>query len=216
LKKIFSSNPDIYKNAYMNWSTDKHQPIHNLYAFAEGYFDSAVLSIKACLVDNSDHKADGLIFPILFSMNHAIELYEKSICWSLNILLGYKSTFADNHDIREIWYTAKQKITKYGFDYGREEADFLKMIAPLEKYLNEIYRSIMTDDFNNAYHNIDFSRYPTNNKFENHFYVKQHDNVVIDLENLIEWCAALKGCLSSLAETYYALVLEKWDEHYEI
>ena len=50
MKKIFSSNPDIYKNAYMNWSTDKHQPIHNLYAFAEGYFDSAVLSIKACLV----------------------------------------------------------------------------------------------------------------------------------------------------------------------
>ena len=38
MKKVFSYNPDIYKNAYMNWRTDKHQPIHNLNALAEGYF----------------------------------------------------------------------------------------------------------------------------------------------------------------------------------
>ena len=200
----------------MNWRTDKHQPIHNLNALAEGYFDSAVLSIKACLADNSEHKADGLIFPILFSINHAIELYEKSICWSLNVLLGYKSQFPDNHFIREIWYTVKQKIKEFGFDYGRDEADFFKMILPLEKYLDEIYRNIMTDNLNDARYNIDFSRFPSNRNLRNHFYVNQYDNVVVDLENLLEWCAALNDCLSSLAETYYDLVLKKWDEQHEI
>ena len=35
MKKVFSSNPDIYKNAYMNWRTDKYQPIHNLNILAE-------------------------------------------------------------------------------------------------------------------------------------------------------------------------------------
>ena len=94
----------------MNWRTDKHQPIHNLNVLAEGYFESAELSIKACLADNSDHKADGLIFPILFSMNHAIELYEKSICWSLNVLLGHNTKFPDNHYIREIWYAESRKL----------------------------------------------------------------------------------------------------------
>lgn len=216
MKKVFSSNSDIYKNAYMNWRTDKHQPIHNLNALAEGYFDSAEISIKACLADNSDHKADGLIFPILFSINHAIELYEKSICWSLNVLLGHNAKFPDNHYIRDIWYTVKQKIKEVGFDYGREEADFSKMIVPLEKYLDEIYQNIMTDNFNDARYNIDFSRFPSNRSLRNHFYVNQYDNVVVDLENLLEWCGVLKSCLSSLAETYYSLVLDKWDKQHEI
>ena len=212
MKKVFSSNPDIYKNAYMNWRTEKYQPIHNLKTLAEGYFESAVLLIKECLIDNKDHKADGLIFPILFSINHAIELYEKSLCWSLNILLGYNATFADNHDIRGIWYTTKQKIKEYGFDYGREKSDFLEMIVPLEKYLDEIYKNIMTDNINNAYHNIDFSRFPSSKNLHNHFYVNQYDNVVVDLENLLNWCEILNNCLLSLSETYYNLVLEKWDE----
>lgn len=216
MKKVFSSNSDIYKNAYMNWRTDKYQPIHNLNVLAEGYFDSAKLSIKACLVDNSDHKADGLIFPILFSINHGIELYEKSICWSLNVLLGHNSKFPDNHYIREIWYTVKRKIEEFGFDYGREEVDFSKMIVPLEKYLDEIYRNIMTSNLNDARYNIDFSRFPSNRNLRNHFYVNQYDNVVIDLENLLERCAALNNCLSSLAETYYDLVLKKWDEQQEM
>lgn len=196
----------------MNWRTYKHQPIHNLNTLAEGYFESAALTIRECLADNRGHRADVVIFPILFSINHAIELYEKSICWSLNILLGYKSTFADNHNIRGIWYTVKQKIKEFGFDYGREEADFLNMILPLEEYLDEIYSKIMTDSFNEAYYNIDFSRYPTNNRMDNHFYITQYDNVVVDLENLLECCKVLNECLSRLAGTYYSLVLEKWDD----
>ena len=211
MNKVFSYNSDVSKNAYMNWRTDKHQPIHNINTLAQGYFESATLSINDCLNDNSDRKADGLIFPILFSINHAIELYEKSICWSLNILLGYKSTYKDNHDIRGIWYTVKSKIREFGFGYGREEKVFLEMIVPLEKYLDEIYQNIMTDDFNAAFYNIDFSRYPINNRLDSHFYINQYDNVVVDLENLLEWCEVINDCLSRLADTYYDLVLSKWE-----
>ena len=198
----------------MNWRTDKHQPIHNINTLAQGYFESALLSIRMCLNDNLDHKADGLIFPILFSINHAIELYEKSLCWSLNILLGYNSTYKENHDIRGIWYTAKTKIIELGFGYGREEKVFLEMIVPLEKYLDEIYQNIMTDDFNKAFYNIDFSRYPIDNRMNSHFYINQYDNVVVDLENLFECCETLNDCLSRLAGTYYDLVTKKWEtEH---
>ena len=59
---------------------------------ANGYFESLILLAECCLNNNDDKKAD------------AIELYEKSICWSLNILLGYKASFKDNHDIRGIWF----------------------------------------------------------------------------------------------------------------
>ena len=210
MKKIFSYNTDIKKNAYLNWRTEKHEPIHNLNTLADEYFQNAIFSIKECLNDNWDCKADSLIFPILFSINHAIELYEKALMWSINILLGYNSTYTENHDIRGIWYTVKQKIKEFGFSYGREKSSFENMIIPLEKYLSEIYQNIMTDNLSEAYYNIDFSRYPTNINLENHFYINKCENVVIDLENLLEVVLALNDCLSRLSSTYYDLVVCSW------
>ena len=86
------------------------------------------------------------------------------------------------------------------------------MVIPLEEYLEEIYRRIMTNDINNAYHNIDFTRFPSDKKLHNHFYVNECNNVVIDLENLLNWCEVLNECLSRLAGTYYDLVLNKWEK----
>ncbi len=210
MKDIFSYNADINKTAYMNWRTNQHEPIHNMNVIADGYFESAILLAKDCLNDNGDNKADILIFPMLFSVNHAIELYGKSICWSLNILLGCKSKFKPNHDIRGIWLTAKEKIKKYGFGYGHEEADFNKMIKELEAYLDELFKIIMNEDINKAYYNIDFSRYPMNNHNEYHFYLKTYDNVVVDLENFISVFEKIRENLNLLANYYYGLVIENW------
>ena len=212
MKKVFSYNSDINKNAYMNWRTRKHEPIQSMNVIADGYFESAILLAKECLNNNDDKKADVLIFPMLFSVNQAIELYVKSICWSLNILMGSKSKFKKNHDIRGIWFTAKEKIKEYGFGYGCEEADFNKMIKNFENYLNEISKTIMKDNINEAYHNIDFSRYPVNNQDEYHFYLKTYDNVVVDLENFIEVLEDIRKCLSCLADFYYQRVVDSWKE----
>lgn len=210
MKDIFSYNADINKNAYMNWRTNQHQPIQNINVMAEGYFQSAILLANQCLFDNSDKKADAIIFPILFVTNHAIELYEKSICWSLNILLGHNSKFKENHDIRGNWLTAKNKIIEFGFDIGREKVEFEKMIVPLEAYVNQISTKIMDDNINTAYYNIDFSRYPLNNRNKYHFYLKTYDNVVVDLENFIYIVENIKNCLESLADYYYGLVVDSW------
>ncbi len=212
MKDIFSYNTDINKNAYMNWRTRQHEPIQSMNVIADGYFRSAILLAEQCLKDNSDKKADVLIFPMLFSVNHAIELYEKSICWSLNILLKNKSTFKENHNIRGIWYATKEKIREYGFGYGHEEIEFNKMIKNLEVYLDEISGKIMKDNINTAYYNMDFSRYPVNNKYEYHFYLQTYDNVVIDLENFIKVFRDISSCLDRLASYYYKLVEESWQE----
>lgn len=180
---------------------------------AEGYFESAILLAKQCLEDNADKKADILIFPMIFSVNHGIELYIKSICWSLNILLGYKSAFKENHDIRGIWFTTKEKIKEYGFEIGREETEFNKMIINLELYLDELTETIKIDnDKNNAYHNIDFSRYPINNKKEYHFYLNRYDNVVVDLEHFVELFEDIFECLNRLSGYYYQLVVDSWQK----
>lgn len=216
MKEVFSYNSDINKTAYMNWRTYNREPIHNMNTIADGYFESAILLAKHCLQDNRDKKADIVVFPMLFSVNHAIELFEKSICWSLNILLNNKSTFKENHDIRGIWYTTKQKIKEFGFGEGREETVFNNMIVNLEAYLDELSRKLMDEDINKAYHNIDFSRYPMNNHNEYHFYLETYENVVVDLENFIVVFEDIRKCLSSLAQYYYGLVLYKWEEESEI
>lgn len=212
MKKVFSYNADIEKNAYMNWRTNKYEAIHNMNVVAGGFIDGASVLIQECLEDNWDKKADILIFPILFSINHSIEVYTKSICWSLNILLGNNSKFRENHDIRGIWLTAKQKIKKFGFGVGREEVDFKNMIITTDKYIDEIFNVINNEDINKAYYNIDFSRYPINNRWENHFYINSLDNVTIDLENLKLIVEDIKQCLDSLSGYYYQLVLEKQEQ----
>ena len=210
-KKVFSYNEDIAKCAFMNWRVNNHEPIQNMNVLAEGYFESALLLAKSCLEDNRDKRADTIVFPMLFAVNHGIELYVKSICWSMNILLGYKGSYTENHDIRGIWYTAKQKIREFGFGYGREETEFNSMIINLEKYLDELSNTIrMNANINDAYHNIDFSRYPINNRKDYHFYLNRYDNVVIDLENFVILFEDIYECLHRLSGYYYDMVVDSW------
>ena len=213
MKEVFSYNKDPDKTAYMNWRTNPHEPIHNMQVLANGYIQAAIELAKSCLDDNSDKKADVIVFPMLFSLNQGIELYEKTIYWSLNILLENKKAYPDNHKIREIWYSDKEKIKQFGFDEsaGRGEKEFYSMSEVLEKYLNELYRKIGKDNMvDTAFHNIDFSRYPLNNRNEEHFYIKEVNNVVIDLENFISVTKDIYECLERLSGYYYSLVVESW------
>lgn len=87
---INTYNEDIDKNAYLNWRLNYHDPLQNMIAMADGYITSIKVNVEACLKNPYEKQADILIFPMLFSLNHGIELYLKATCWALNILLGYK------------------------------------------------------------------------------------------------------------------------------
>lgn len=210
VKEVFSYNIDETKTAYINWRTKQGEPIQSMNVIADGYFQSALLLAEQCLRDNTDRKADAVIFPMLFSVNHGIELYVKSICWSLNILLGNNGKYKGNHNIQGLWDATKQKVKEFGFGYGHEEDEFNKMIVELELYIDELDTKIMKDNKDKAYYNIDFSRYPINNKDEYHFYMKTYDNEVVDLENFVEVFNKIHNSLSCLAGYYYGLVEESW------
>ena len=101
--KIFEYNKDIDKTAYMNWRTKQNQPIHDMIILADGYIKAAIMLGEDCLENNADKMADIIVFPMLFSADHGIELYLKSINWSLNMLLDKNETYCGGHDIRQIW-----------------------------------------------------------------------------------------------------------------
>lgn len=106
MEKIFSYNVDIDKTAYMNWRTRPHQPIHDMMIIADGYMKAAIMLAQDCLQDNMDKKADIVVFPILFSANHAIELYLKSMISAsypemlLHMRTDYKSS---RRQIYRLW-----------------------------------------------------------------------------------------------------------------
>ena len=100
--KIFEYNKDIDKTAYMNWRTKHDKPIHDMIILADGYIKAAIMLGEDCLENNIDKMADIIVFPMLFSADHGIELYLKSINWSLNMLLDKNETYCGGHDIRQI------------------------------------------------------------------------------------------------------------------
>lgn len=214
MKKIIINtfNKNIEKNSYMNWRLNHHEPIQNMIVMAEGYLMSVIVNAKSCLQNSFEQNGDILIFLMFFSLNHGIELYEKAICWSLNILLGHKKKYKENHDIRNIWFTVKSKIYEFGFNESRPEDFFKEMAQNIEPYLNEIANNLKKESKDDYYHNIDFSRYPVNNRNEYHFYVNQFGNVTVDLEALIEFATQVNEDLKCLAEYYYDLVIRSQEQ----
>lgn len=56
---------------------------------------------------------------------------------------------------------------------------------------------------------MDFSRYPFDNKYENHFYVDQIGNVEIDLENLVERFTVIHQSLEKFTDFLYHIELNQ-------
>jgi len=198
LKSIFSPNDEINKTAYLNWRTSKQEDIRNMLALAEGFLSSAIELSKTCLRNNSDKKADMLIFPILTNANHGIELYLKALIWTINKLTNSEYKIEGKHNIKQLFQTVQAKIRDY------KDNDWVKHFntqnSNLSEYINELF-SLISKVGNKD--NMDFSRYPITNKYENHFYVDRIDNVTIDLENFIERFEQIKESLDERASYFF-------------
>lgn len=200
--RIFEYNKDIDKTAYMNWRTKQDQPIHDMIMLADGYIKAAIMLGEDCLENNIDKIADIIVFPILFSANHAIELYLKSINWSLNMLLDKNETYCGGHDIRQIWNIVKKRMTEYEKNKNNR-TQFKEMTRNLDDYISELYEKIDTKhNANVRMKNMDFSRYPFNSDNEEHFYIENQGNEVVDLEMFVETFKKIYYNLSSVAGFY--------------
>jgi hypothetical protein len=200
MKDIFTYNIDLNKTAYINWRTKRYDPIDNMIVIADGYSMSALLLAQELLENNDNKDADIVIFPIMFNANHAIELYLKSIVWSLNILLESNLKKEGSHDIKQIFSTVKSKVNKFEYDRTRKE-QFKNLTKNLECYLNELYIKIRSNTDSHK-DNTDFCRYPFTTKYTNHFYIEEFDNVVVDLENFISRYTVISNNLSRIASDY--------------
>ncbi|MGN1183991.1 MAG: hypothetical protein ACI4R7_02060 [Oliverpabstia sp.] len=207
MKEIFSYNVDVEKTAYMNWRTKHYDSIYNMIVIAEGFMESAILLAKAALKDNIDKKADIIVYPMLFNANHAIELYLKSITWILNILLKKEQKIEGQHDIQQIFQVVMKRMKEFEKDKERR-TQFEKMVSGTKCYIDELFSKIADQDGKRKKDNMDFSRYPFNQKYVPHFYISQFDNVVVDLENFVTRFEEIGDNLNLIATHYLYDFLE--------
>lgn len=206
MQPIFSRNADIDKIAFLNWRISVKDDIRNLLNLADGFLLSAIELAKHCLNNNEDKRADILIFPILANANHGIELYLKSLNWMLNKLMGNDGRIEGSHNIKQIYQAIKSKVKLYKGKLSNME--FTTATEELESYIDELFSKIEATSKDDK---MDFSRYTFNNKYEDHFYVQEIDNVEIDLENFVNRFEIIKDKIESLTDfIYYQELLEEW------
>lgn len=190
LPSFFEDMGDIQKTAILNWRFDSMRDTENqFYEMGKAYLQTAVQLIDDCLENNHDKKADTWIFPIMFNTVHGIEIYLKGFNSQIRILDKIeKNEFQDSslekgHDIRKLCIDAIELIK------ASSHTDLLPEFEFVKKFIDVLYAN--TDD-------MTFARYPTGNKGDAQFYVKQKTNVTIDLDVIRIWVSKifsiLDGC----------------------
>ena len=208
-KKIFSYNSNINKNAYLNWRTEHHNPAHNLRILGDAYSKAALRLIVSLLVDNVHKEADIIIMPILYDINQSIEVYIKAIIRLLEEFQQEKTSNYTSHDIKELNNIMISKIKKK----EKITTGLQTHLKPLIDYINELYEKIEFKKENGGKGlNIDFARYPMDVNGNDHFYIKEYENVIVDLENLKERFNEVVNALRSLYDKF-SYEKEAWLEN---
>lgn len=193
--KIFETNRNINKNAYLNWNTDKHDTAHNFYVLAKDFEEAAITLMKAVLENNIDKKADSLIMPIFYCIDQSIEVYLKAIIQLRNYALNIQKKIYKKHDIRTLFEKMRNKL-----DSKESTDDFEKCFKALSSYIEELYKYIKPTE--NSKLNMDFARYPVDIEGNPHFYIESSDNVVVNVEELYRRFTAIVSSLEGIYSMY--------------
>ena len=197
LKPILSYNADISKNAYLNWRIAGHNIAGNLTILAESFENAAKELMQSVLRDNRLKQADSLIFPIMYSVDQSIELYLKAIIYNIECLTTGQPNNYTTHDIQSLFNTMISQIKKKEIKTKGLQAH----VSVLQEYIDELYSYIKSGD---GKAQLDFARYPFDTDRNPHFYVCAHENVVIDIENLLDRYSKIMDCLYGLYCMYDA------------
>lgn len=194
-KKIFSKNPSLDNNAFLNWRFTEEDDIENFIAMSNNFFDSSIFLLELCLKDNIDSKADGLIFPILYNLNHAIELKLKALIGILNQSIDVNNIPKHTHNIKQLYHNSFELIKTTKFNISIKS--FQENTKILSNYINDISENEM----------ISFTRYPLSNKAEKAHYILSKENIIIDIKHLHETATKIKNELNEIVDYNLFLIL---------
>lgn len=164
--------------AFLNWRMNSSKSGNNFKETGEGFFVSAIVQMEKCLEENSDRKADGMIFSIFFNIIHALELYIKAmikICEDYGLSLQIRTL---SHNIVSLLNNFETNIQINQDCYNKACENFTEV----KRFVDLIFT--YTQD-------PTFSRYPFDVNDNMQFYVKSSKNIVVDLRRLLVWTESI-------------------------
>ncbi len=201
--KIFESNGDIAKNAYLNWNTYPNDIVHNFYILAKDFEEAAKTMLNAVLSNNIDKKADNLIMPIFYCINQSIEVYIKAVIMLINRIEKKNEKSEVTHDIQCLYNKMINAIEKDPTE------DLINNFSILKDYIDELYVHIKKPL--NSKPKMDFARYPVDTTGKPYFYIETTENVVVNVEELNKKFETI----SSTLEAIYAMYEKEWENRNE-
>ena len=125
---LFILGKDSHNNACLNFLEDMS------YGYIQGYLRTG--EILADYINEKGFEQDVLIYPLLFSYRHHIELRLKKIIKSGNLLLEDGTDYPDNHRLTKLWKDSKTIITKVCTDENLEK--MVEIMGKIDPYINEL------------------------------------------------------------------------------
>lgn len=164
-KDINYSKPERY--AFLNWrfdngigSNDKNnplQPINDNFEMGKAYLANAILTLHSLIyTGNSMQLADSLIFPVLFSTWHGVELLLKSCIMAIYLKTGNPEKIKSNHRIDEYLDVLNHELRQLG------------MVAVTEIELADVMS--LVNEFIRVGAHFDFARYSFDIQGDYQFY----------------------------------------------
>ncbi len=196
MNRLFSRNVDIYKNADINWRMNTEDNVENYIVLAEGYRDSTIQLLQDLLTDNAGHRADSIIFPIMFCTYQYVELVLKAI-----LILNGRLNGKANHNIKQYLADVEQLLV----DDGNLQQEVSNHLSVISTYIDDIYGNISYTDLKGKQSMaFEFARFPTGNDgLTPLFYVKGNDELIsIDLENYLSMVKNMADVLDGLFQMY--------------
>ncbi|MFC4598063.1 hypothetical protein [Cohnella hongkongensis] len=145
---LFTSNSDIYKNAYPNWQKNFRESYEFFDLYSE-HFKEAADKLIDSIGANRGHIADGIINPALFLYRHSVELSLKAILHRIYIASGLDENRIkeklEGHSLESLWTRVNNEIrSKYNFGSNQSEKNELKTVGVLIIELHKTDDSSMT------------------------------------------------------------------------
>jgi hypothetical protein len=187
----FDKPSDSNSSAHLNWSFPNISGTGDLCCFmADGYFDAAERLLESYIANNSIHKADVGIFPVIHLVTHGVELYLKSFItlFERHEAIGYgkdaEEKIRGNHDIRQLCKTAIARVKNS--DHKNQEPQ--RALESVLDFINHICPK-----------NCDptFFRYPVDKDGKRQFYAsrREKDNIAISLSEFFQCVKSIHAWL---------------------
>ena len=141
-KDIDYNNPNGY--AFLNWRFDdsmggnnKENPFQGIsdnFEMGKAYMANAVIALYSIIYShNPQNMADTMVFPVLFSVWHGVELWLKSSIYAISLITNTETKMNQNHNIKDYLDALRERLSELNMN-STEKMALSEVVELVEEF----------------------------------------------------------------------------------